>query len=93
MYNDSIMVEKINISRAVWAGRRGLLELDLLLEPYIRSEFGKMSDLDQRHVYEFLKFDDDKLFDWFFGSGEVPDKYLVIVTDVLEFYTKKYKVH
>ena len=82
------MKKNININKAIWAGRRGLLELDLLLEPFIRSEFNKMSEFDQNHFYEFLKLDDDELFDFFLGSNEVPQQFLAIVSEVLEFHAK-----
>ena len=82
------MKKNININKLIWASRRGLLELDLLLEPYIRSEFNKMSDFDQTNLYEFLKLDDDELFDFFLGSKEVPQQFLAVVSEVLEFHAK-----
>ncbi len=85
---DSTMKKNININKVIWASRRGLLELDLLLEPFIRSEFTKMSDFDQSHLYEFLKLDDDELFDFFLGSKEVPQQFLAVVSEVLEFHAK-----
>ncbi len=85
---DSTMKKNININKVIWASRRGLLELDLLLEPFIRSEFNKMSDFDQSHLYEFLKLDDDELFDFFLGSKEVPQQFLAVVSEVLEFHAK-----
>ena len=85
---DSTMKKNININKVIWASRRGLLELDLLLEPFIRSEFNKMSDFDQSHLYEFLKLDDDELFDFFLGSKEVPQQFLALVSEVLKFHAK-----
>ena len=86
---DNTMKQNININKAIWAGRRGLLELDLLLEPFIRSEFNKMSEFDQIHFYEFLKLDDDELFDFFLGSKEAPQQFQPIVSEVLEFHAKE----
>ena len=90
---DNTMEQNININKVIWAGRRGLLELDLLLEPFIRSEFNKMSEFDQNHLYEFLKLDDDELFDFFLGSKEVPQQFLAIVSEVLEFHAKEKKTY
>ena len=87
------MKKNININKTIWAGRRGLLELDLLLGPFIRSEFNKMSEIDQSHFYEFLKLDDDELFDFFLGSKEVPQQFLAIVSEVLEFHAKEKKTY
>ncbi len=47
-----------------------------------------MSDFDQSHLYEFLKLDDDELFDFFLGSKEVPQQFLAVVSEVLEFHAK-----
>ena len=90
---DNTMKKNININKVIWASRRGLLELDLLLEPFIRSEFNKMSDFDQSHLYEFLKLNDDELFDFFLGSKEVPQQFLAIVSEVLEFHAKRGKTY
>tara|TARA_B100000579_G_scaffold40512_1_gene28272 strand:- start:525 stop:809 length:285 start_codon:yes stop_codon:yes gene_type:complete len=90
---DNTVKKNININKAIWAGRRGLLELDLLLEPFIRSEFNKMSEFDQNHLYEFLKLDDDELFGFFLGSKEVPQQFLAIVSGVLEFHAKEKKTY
>jgi len=90
---DNTVKKNININKAIWAGRRGLLELDLLLEPFIRSEFNKMSEFDQNHLYEFLKLDDDELFGFFLGSKEVPQQFLGIVGEVLEFHAKAKKTY
>ena len=87
------MKKNININKLIWASRRGLLELDLLLEPYIRSEFNKMSDFDQSHLYEFLKLDDDELFGFFLGSKEVPQQFMAVVREVLEFHAKGEKTY
>ena len=89
----STMKKNININKVIWASRRGLLELDLLLEPFIRSEFNKMNDFDQSHLYEFLKLNDDELFDFFLGSKEVPKQFLAIVSEVLEFHAKREKTY
>ena len=90
---DNTMEQNININKVIWAGRRGLLELDLLLEPFIRAEFNKMSEFDQNHLYEFLKLDDDELFGFFLGSKEVPQQFLAIVSEVLEFHVKEKKTY
>ena len=90
---DSTMKKNININKVIWASRRGLLELDLLLEPFVRSEFNKMSGFDQSHLYEFLKLDDDELFDFFLGSKEVPQQFLAVVSEVLEFHAKGEKTY
>ena len=46
-------------NRARWASRRGLLELDLLLSPFVDDGFAQMS-AELRAMYRELLFQDDQ---------------------------------
>lgn len=67
-------------NRARWASRRGLLELDLLLSPFVETEFERL-DEDQRRLYqELLQFDDQDLMEWIMGRGAPDDsRYLAVL--------------
>lgn len=70
--------------RMQWASRRGMLELDLILEPFVRNHY---SDLDSegRERYRLLmECQDQELFGWFL-KREVPEDAALadIVTEVL----------
>ena len=60
-------------NRAKWASRRGLLELDLLLSPFVANALSDLSP-ELRSAYRELLFQDDQdLMEWIMGRSELPD--------------------
>lgn len=55
-----------------WRSRRGMLELDVLLEPFTREALADLSENDQQTYVRLLECEDPDLFSWFM-SGERPD--------------------
>ena len=59
--------------RLRWRSRRGMLELELALGPFVENRLHALSAVD-RHRYErLLEHDDWDIFDWLQGRGEIPD--------------------
>ena len=50
-----------------WACRRGMLELDVLLRPFVDEAFDALSDKDKAIFQRLLTADDPDLFAWFMG--------------------------
>ena len=75
------------LNRAKWASRRGLLELDLLLSPFVTSAFDSLTD-ELKHDYRALLFNDDQdLMEWIMGRSALPDqRYRDIVSAIQEFH-------
>ena len=69
-------------NRAKWASRRGLLELDLLLAPFVNEAFNTLDDGLRSDYRELLFQDDQDLMEWIMGRAEVPE--LRFVRVVLE---------
>ncbi len=59
------------MSRLRWRCRRGMRELDLLLEHFLASGYAALDDDGQKRFEELLGEQDDVLFGWFY-QGEVP---------------------
>ena len=74
-------------NRAKWASRRGLLELDLLLAPFVNKAFNVL-DEDLRSDYrELLSQDDQDLMEWIMGRAEVSEPRLVkVVLEIRRFH-------
>ncbi len=74
-------------NRAKWASRRGLLELDLLLSPFVAEAFSELSD-DLRGDYrELLSQDDQDLLEWIMGRADITDvRFLDIVDSIRRFH-------
>jgi antitoxin CptB len=61
-----------NIERLRWQCRRGMLELDVLLEAFLEQHYGNLSPRLQRHFHQLLEFPDPIIHAWCVG-GENPD--------------------
>lgn len=48
---------------AIWRSRRGLLELDLLLRPFVENRYDALSCLQKRSLHEMLNLDDVQLLE------------------------------
>jgi len=69
-------------ARLRWQCRRGMLELDAILQPFFDQYYEKISE-DQRQQFEYmLTFPDQDLFNWFIGSQQPQDPQ---VSDIIAF--------
>jgi antitoxin CptB len=65
------MDEREEWNRARWASRRGLLELDLLLSPFVEQRFQSLEPELRQRYREMLFQDDQDLLDWIMGRSQV----------------------
>ena len=67
------MFEPKRRARLKWACRRGMLELDVLLMPFVDEAFDSL-DYEQQEIFErLLTSDDPDLFAWFMGHQQCQD--------------------
>ena len=57
-------------SRIHWACRRGMLELDELLEFFFLNRYASLSPADQQTFIDLLDCADQDLFNWLLGDQE-----------------------
>ena len=62
----------VRLKRLRWLCRRGMKELDVLLEAFIAREGEALSDGAWPQFEDFLATEDDVLWDWVLGTS-VPD--------------------
>lgn len=67
------MPPKLTGERLRWACRRGMLELDLILEPYVLERFDHADPEEQRKFIKLLECSDQDLFDWFLKKSDPND--------------------
>jgi len=60
------------IDRLRWQCRRGMLELDLLLEAFLEKSYPSLSEREQRDFIRLLDAPDPELMAWIMGD-ETPD--------------------
>ena len=54
----------MNKNRLRWACRRGMLELDLILEPFAEESYETLEQADQLRFETLLECEDQSLFMW-----------------------------
>ncbi len=64
------------VRRLKWACRRGMLELDVLLEPFVDHDYAELNPQQQQAFERLLTCDDPELFAWFMGHETCPDPVL-----------------
>ncbi|MFL0803109.1 MAG: succinate dehydrogenase assembly factor 2 [Agarilytica sp.] len=63
----------MDINRLRWACRRGMLELDLVLLPFLENTFSSLSEDDQLLFEQLLEGEDQDMFGWFLRRVEPED--------------------
>ncbi len=82
------MNSKEKLARLRWACRRGMLELDVLLTPFVESY--PQLDADAQHDFErLLACDDPELFAWFMGHQPCPDPALATLVEQILAYPRQ----
>ena len=61
------------IDRIRWRCRRGLLELDLVLEAFLREELSSLTQEELGAFARLLDAPDNDLWDWVSGRGDPPE--------------------
>ena len=56
-----------------WRSRRGMLELELKLVPFVRDCYGQLTEVEQAAYVAMLAEEDWQIFDWLQGRAEPAD--------------------
>ena len=64
---------ELNKNRLSWRCRRGMLELDLLLQGFMQQGYEKLTDADKRVFVVLLDYPDAVLFDLLMGQSVSSD--------------------
>lgn len=67
---------ELRVKRLRWLARRGMRELEILIENFLRREEAALSDGAWPELEALLACEDDQLWDWFQGRYETaPESY------------------
>lgn len=76
-------------NRLLWASRRGMLELDLILQPFVESNYDSLSERDKLRFEVLLEIEDQQLFMWLMKREQPVDPEMQrIVTIIHESRSK-----
>ena len=67
------MVEQSELNRLFWHSRRGMLELDVLLVPFVREVYPSLDAENQARYRKLLECEDQDMFGWFMQREEPED--------------------
>ncbi|MDX9873325.1 MAG: succinate dehydrogenase assembly factor 2 [Spongiibacteraceae bacterium] len=72
--------------RIRWASRRGMLELDLVLQPFVEHRVRALDAEGLGRYLRLLECEDTELFAWFLGKEQPQDEELTrIVDEIIRF--------
>ncbi|SBS28280.1 Antitoxin CptB [Marinomonas aquimarina] len=64
--------DSASFKRLKWQCRRGMLELDVLFEPFLEDVFLTLDEEDRQRFYQLIECEDQEIFPWFMQK-EVPE--------------------
>ena len=77
------MYSEMELNRLRWRSRRGMLELDLLLQPFFDEVFRDLPEAVQDTFVILLEQDDPDLLMWFSRKDEPEDKALAELVNLI----------
>ena len=67
------MSADVEFKRLYWHSRRGMLELDVLLLPFLEEAYRNLEDADKDRYRKLLECEDQDMFGWFMQRSEPED--------------------
>ncbi|PYC25928.1 succinate dehydrogenase assembly factor 2 [Pseudomonas alcaligenes] len=67
------MADATELNRLFWHSRRGMLELDVLLVPFVKEVYPSLDAEDQARYRKLLECEDQDMFGWFMQRDEPQD--------------------
>jgi len=69
------------VNRLTWRSRRGMLELELFLRPFVRTELAGLCAADLETYARLLEHEDWDIFEWLQGRDAPDDAELVAIIE------------
>jgi antitoxin CptB len=73
LFEERSMVEDVELNRLYWHSRRGMLELDVLLVPFVKEVYAGLNEVDRALYVRLLECEDQDMFGWFMERNESED--------------------
>ena len=74
MTTNDLTADYAEAKRLRWQCRRGMREMDMLLERWLDKHFSHASVTVRRHFSALLQTEDDQLWDWLMGKSAPEDQ-------------------
>lgn len=76
-------------AKLYWACRRGMLELDLLLLPFLEKAYDNLNDEERAVFIQMLAVEDPTLYQWFIARLEPEDPALRALVEKIIAYARR----
>jgi len=76
-------VSRVEINRLIWASRRGMLELDLILLPFVENVYAGLSDEDKLSYQALMLSEDQDMYAWLMRREDPEDTRLQRIVDIV----------
>lgn len=70
-------------NRLFWASRRGMLELDLVLLPFLEKIYPTLEQEDKERYWRLLDSEDQDMFGWFLRRENPDDSDLLKIVQII----------
>jgi antitoxin CptB len=77
----------VEINRLFWGSRRGMLELDLVLMPFLENVYPTLEQADKERYWLLLEEQDQDLFAWFMRRDDPSNPELQRIVDIIRANT------
>ncbi|TYL48601.1 succinate dehydrogenase assembly factor 2 [Marinomonas sp. IMCC 4694] len=75
--------ESLSFKRLKWQCRRGMLELDVLLEPFLDEVYLTLEEEDKQRFHKLIECEDQDLFPWFMQKDVPEDENLARIVNII----------
>jgi antitoxin CptB len=79
-----VCVEK---NRLLWGSRRGMLELDLILMPFLENVYPTLAQVDKELYWKLLEEQDQDMYAWFMRREDPANVELQRIVDIIRANT------
>lgn len=81
------MSRNVETNRLFWGSRRGMLELDLVLMPFLENVYPTLEQDDKERYWLLLEEQDQDLFSWFLRRENPANPELQRIVDIIRANT------
>lgn len=74
-------------NRLYWASRRGMLELDLVLQPFLDNHYDDLDESDKKLFEQMLESEDQDMFTWFIDKVDPQDPSTLRIVKIIRAHT------
>jgi antitoxin CptB len=74
-------------NRLYWAARRGMLELDLVLQPFLDNIYDDLPQADKERFWALLECEDQDMYTWFIDKVDPQDPEILAIVKIIRANT------